>query len=82
MTGQKSTNRDRAAYMRAYRTKRRGASAPAPAVIPPFPSAPAGELARWSRDVLRLPAGHPEAGEPMILPDGTSAKDGRFIALS
>ena len=55
--------------MRAYRAKRRTVSAPAPAVIPPFPSDPAGELARWSRNVLRVPAGHPQAGQPLELPD-------------
>ena len=55
--------------VRRYRAKRRAAAAPVPAVIPPFPSDPAGELARWSRDVLRVPAGHPRAGEPLALPD-------------
>ena len=55
--------------VRRHRAKRRAAAAPVPAVIPPFPSDPAGELAAWSRDVLKVPAGHPRAGEPMVLPD-------------
>ena len=69
MTRKTKPKRDRAVYMRAYRAKRRAVSAPAPAVIPPFPSDPAGELARWSRDVLKVPAGHPRAGQPLELPD-------------
>ena len=63
----------RAEAVRRHRAKRRAASAPVPAVIPPFPSDPSGELARWSRDVLKVPVGHPRAGEPMILP-GVSIK--------
>ena len=39
-----------------------------PAVLAPWPDDPAGELARWSRDVLKVPAGHPRAGEPLELP--------------
>ena len=63
----------RAEAVRRHRAKRRAAAAPVPAVIPPFPSDPSGELARWSRDVLKVPVGHPRAGEPMILP-GVSIK--------
>ena len=33
-----------------------------------MPDDPVGELAGWSRDVLKVPAGHPRAGEPMELP--------------
>ena len=33
------------------------------------PDDPVGELVTWSRDVLRVPPGHPRAGEPMALPD-------------
>ena len=54
--------------MRAKRRAAKGTQRPV-VVIPPFPSDPAGELARWSRDVLKVPAGHPRAGDPMILPD-------------
>ena len=32
------------------------------------PDDPVGELAGWSRDVLKVPPGHPRAGEPMELP--------------
>ena len=49
--------------------KPRAASASVPVVIPPFASDPAGELARSSGDVLKVPAGHPRAGDPMILRD-------------
>ena len=34
----------------------------------PVPSDPVGELVAWSRDVLKVPVGHPLAGEPMTLP--------------
>ena len=51
----------------AYRERHRPA---APAVDPvPVPADPVGALAEWCRDVLRVPAGHPAAGEPMALPD-------------
>ena len=33
------------------------------------PAEPVGELAAWSREVLKVPPGHPRAGEPMALPD-------------
>ena len=33
-----------------------------------LPDDPVAALAAWSRDVLRVPAGHPLAGEPMELP--------------
>ena len=35
----------------------------------PVPTDPVGELARWSREVLTVPPGHPAAGEPMVLPE-------------
>ena len=34
-----------------------------------WPTDPAGAVARWSRDVLKVPPGHPRSGEPMELPD-------------
>ena len=34
-----------------------------------WPLDPAGAVARWSRDVLKVPPGHPRSGEPMELPD-------------
>ena len=45
------------------------AAAVRPVEIPTWPSDPAVALAAWSRDVLRVPAGHPRAGEPLTLPD-------------
>ena len=35
----------------------------------PTPADPVGELAGWSREVLRVPPGHPATGEPMVLPE-------------
>ena len=45
------------------------AKAGKPVAIPPWPSDPAGVLARWSREVLKVPPGHPKAGGPLTLPD-------------
>ena len=36
--------------------------------LPAWPRDPAGVLAKWSRDVLKVPPGHPLAGQPMVLP--------------
>ena len=73
MTGKTKPKRDRAAYMRAYRAKRRAASAPLEPTIPPFPSNPAGALAKWAKATLKVPPGHPLAGRPMALPDFAAA---------
>ena len=35
----------------------------------PVPADPVGELVTWSREVLKVPPGHPLAGHPMELPD-------------
>ena len=35
---------------------------------PPIPSDAAGAVARWSAERLKVPPGHPRAGEPMALP--------------
>ena len=43
-------------------------SAVAVAVPAPVPADPIGALVAWSRDVLRVPVGHPLAGLPMALP--------------
>ena len=52
---------------RRRRAAKRAAAAKAiPATAPP--SDPAGALAEWSRTALRVPAGHPRAGEPLTLP--------------
>ena len=37
--------------------------------MPPAPDDPAGELAAWAAATLKVPPGHPAAGEPMELPD-------------
>ena len=63
------SNRERQAR---YRARQRSKKAAALAVVPPakpMPADPIGALALWSADVLRVPAGHPEAGKPMVLPD-------------
>ena len=65
MTSSPKPKRDRAAYMRVYRARRRAA----PAVIPAFSSDPAAALADWTRKVLKVPAGHPRAGDPLTVPD-------------
>jgi len=59
--------RDRAAYMRDYRRRKRAARTPA-APVCAWPADPAAALARWSRDVLKVPPGHPLAGQPLTLP--------------
>ena len=56
------------AKRRAARATRRKAAQPA-ASVPPWPSDPAGALARWSRKVLKVPPGHALAGQPMVIPD-------------
>ena len=62
-------------YMRGYMAERRReakAKKVKAAPILTFPSDspvdPAGALAEWARAKLRVPAGHPNAGEPMELP--------------
>ena len=68
--------RDRAAYMRSYRARKRAEALGEPEPVPKWPDDPADALARWSREKLKVPAGHPKAGEPMELP----AFGVRFIA--
>ena len=58
------------ARLNAKRRKSRARSrASAPVAVPVVSADPAGELARWSADVLKVPAGHPLAGQPMVIPD-------------
>ena len=52
--------------MRRMRARKREAAKIEATVTPP--DDPVAALAAWSRDVLRVPAGHPLAGEPMELP--------------
>ena len=71
---------------RAYRDRLRAASLfdpselapPEPAMepVPELPADAAAALAEWAADVLRIPPGHPLAGEPLVLPDFAV----RFIA--
>ena len=56
------------------RKRRQRARAKAAAVVTPLPVAPValsdpvGDLATWAAATLRVPAGHPLAGQPMALP--------------
>ena len=38
------------------------------AELPPFPADPAAAIAKWARECLKVPPGHPSEGEPMALP--------------
>ena len=62
--GEPMTGAERA---KRFRDARR-AEQSAPVELPDPPADPVGALADWSRDVLRVPPGHPLAGEPMELP--------------
>ena len=53
---------------RRQRAREREAKRAAKVLSFPVPADPVGELVRWSRDVLRVPPGHPLAGKPMELP--------------
>ena len=64
-------------YQRAYMAERRhkqrkahkAASRSNPSIpCPPWPSDPARELAEWCASTLKVPPGHPKAGEPMSMP--------------
>ena len=59
-------NRER---QRRHRARQREQSRRAAVLSFPVPADPVGELVRWSRDVLKVPPGHPAAGKPMALPD-------------
>ena len=54
---------------RRYRARQRAAKLSAQVLAFPVPADPVGELVAWSRDVLKVPAGHPLAGDPMELPE-------------
>ena len=56
---------------RRYRERQRAAKARAPvlALPGPAPADPVGELARWAAATLKVPPGHPLAGEAMAFPD-------------
>lgn len=59
----------RAAYQRDRRARLKSAKALASGAAAPSATAdPAGELAAWSAEALRIPPGHPLAGQPLTLP--------------
>ena len=58
----------RRAYQNARNHRKAAATAPVVTLAPVKPSDPASALAEWSRTTLKVPAGHPLAGEPMALP--------------
>ena len=58
--------------VRRHRAKKRATAAKTAVVgLPaaPLSSDPVGELAAWAAATLRVPPGHPLAGQPMALPD-------------
>lgn len=60
--------RDRAAYMKRYRERKRAESTPAPVRLGKFPENPAEAFSRWCSRKLKVPPGHPLAGRPFIVP--------------
>ena len=63
----------RAAYFRAWRSKRKTAKQTARAKVLPeackWPEHPGLAIAQWSREKLVVPVGHPRSGEALVLPD-------------
>ena len=57
----------RARASRKWRAKQAGK--PLPVEVPDPPADPAGALADWCRERLRVPPGHPRAGQPFDLPE-------------
>ena len=54
---------------RRYRERQREKkNAPVVSVAAPVPADPIGALAAWSKECLRVPPGHPLAGQPLALP--------------
>ena len=59
-------NRER---QRRWRARQKAAKASAVSLAPaPLPADPIAALAQWSRQTLRVPPGHPLAGQPLALP--------------
>ena len=55
---------------RTYRARQKAKRNSAVVAVPaPAPADPIGALAKWSRETLRVPPGHPLAGQPLALPD-------------
>ena len=66
------TGEEKRAYQRDYMRRRRAAkreAARSPVVVPPLPDDPVGALASWAAATLKVPPGHPLAGQPMALPE-------------
>ena len=64
----KLSTRDRSRRYRARkRAEREGLAAATPSVV--ILDDPVAELATWSRERLKVPPGHPLAGQPMELPE-------------
>ena len=55
--------------VRRWRARKRAERAVEPSEAPPWPADPAGAVAAWSRERLKVPPGHALAGEAMELPD-------------
>ena len=61
--------RDRAAYMREYRARKKAASAPrSPRLRKSLPDDPGQAFSRWCSKKLKVPPGHPRSGKPFHLP--------------
>ena len=63
---QRLANREK---QRRYRARQKAQKAATVPTAVPVLADPIGELVTWSRQTLRVPAGHPLAGQPLTLPD-------------
>ena len=64
-TAKRLADRDR---QRRYRARKRSQALPALPTPIPAPSDPVAALAAWAAASLKVPAGHPLAGQPMAIP--------------
>ena len=62
-------NRERQRRWRARQKAQKAAAAASSIAAAKLPADPIGALAQWSRETLRVPPGHPLAGQPLALPD-------------
>ena len=68
---ERMANRER---QRRYRERQKAKRNAAVVAVPaPVPADPIGALAQWSRETLRVPPGHPLAGQPLVLPPYATA---------
>ena len=66
----KASLRDKARdRMRAKRAAAKLAGKTAVEPLPETPSDLAGALCQWSRECLKVPAGHPREGDPLVIPE-------------